>query len=106
MAIVRRTARHQSIGTADKEHLHHKILKAGFGQRRAVLLMYSVSGIMGIIAVLYSRGLYVECIGLLAIAVMVVGVLLTDTGHNKVRIRGMRLIREDLSEKDRKNSRR
>ena len=99
MAIVRRTARHQSIGTADKEHLHHRILKAGFGQRRAVLLMYCVSGIMGIIAVLYSRGLYIECIGLLAIAVMIVGVLLTDTGTNKVSIRGMRLIREDVGDK-------
>lgn len=98
MAIIRRTARHQSLGTADKEHLHHKILKAGFGQRRAVLLMYSVSGIMGIIAVLYSRQLYVECIGLLAIAIMIVGVILTDTGNNKVSIRGMRLIREDLSD--------
>jgi len=102
MAIVRRTARHQSIGTADKEHLHHRILKAGFGQRRAVLLMYCVSGIMGIIAVLYSRGLYIECIGLLAIAVMIVGVLLTDTGTNKVSLRGMRLIREDVSDKKKK----
>lgn len=98
MAIVRRTARHQSIGTADKEHLHHRILKAGFGQRRAVLLMYCVSGIMGIIAVLYSRGLYIECLGLLAIAVMIVGVLLTDTGTNKVSLRGMRLIKEDIAD--------
>lgn len=105
MAIIRRTARHQSIGTADKEHLHHKILKAGFGQRRAVLLMYSVSGIMGIIAILYSRGLYMECLGLLTIAIMIVGVLLTDTGQNKVSIRGMRLIKEDLSDLDKKNSR-
>lgn len=100
MAIIRRTARHQSISTADKEHLHHKILKAGFGQRRAVMLMYSVSGVMGIIAVLLSRGLYVECIGLFAVVVMIIGVLLTDTGSNKVSIRGMRLIREDLSEAD------
>ena len=79
-------------------HLHHRILKAGFGQRRAVLLMYCVSGLLGIIAVMYSRGLYVECIGLLAIAVMIVGVLLTDTRTNKVSIRGMRLIKEDLSD--------
>lgn len=96
MAIVRRTLRHQSIGTPDKEHLHHRILKAGFGQRRAVLLMYSVSGIMGILAVLYSRGLIVECIGLAVVAVMIVGVILTDTGNNKVSIRGRRIIREDL----------
>ena len=98
MAIIRRTSRHQSISTADKEHLHHKIMKAGFGQRRAVLLMYSLSGIMGIMAVLYSRGLYVECVGLLAIAAMIVGVILTDTGKNNISLKGRRILKEDLGD--------
>lgn len=94
MAIVRRTLRHQSIGTADKEHLHHRILRAGFGQRRAVMLMYGVSGIMGIVAILYSRGFYVECIGLAIVAIMLVGVLVTDTGNNKVSLKGYRILKE------------
>ena len=98
MAIIRRTSRHQSISTADKEHLHHKIMKAGFGQRRAVLLMYSLSGIMGIMAVLYSRALYVECIGLLAVAAMIVGVILTDTGKNNISLKGRRILKEDLGD--------
>lgn len=98
MAIIRRTLRHQSIGTADKEHLHHRIMKAGFGQRRAVLLMYSVSGIMGIVAVLYSRDLIVECIGLAIVAILIIGVILTDTGSNKVSIRGQRITREEPDE--------
>ena len=99
MAIVRRTMRGQSISTADKEHLHHRILKAGFGQRRAVLLMYSVSGIMGIMAILLSRNLYVECIGLAIIAIIIVGVILTDTGTNNVSLKGRRIIKEDLGER-------
>ncbi len=94
MAIVRRTLRHQSIGTADKEHLHHRILRAGFGQRRAVLLMYSVSGIMGITAILYSRELFIECIGLVFLAAIIVGVILTDTGTNKVSLKGYRILKE------------
>lgn len=94
MAIVRRTLRHQSIASADKEHLHHRILRAGFGQRRAVLLMYSVSGIMGITAILYSRDLFIECIGLAFIAAMIIGVLMTDTGTNKVSLRGYRILKE------------
>lgn len=106
MAIIRRTSRHQSISTADKEHLHHKIMKAGFGQRRAVLLMYSLSGIMGIMAVLYSRALYVECIGLLAIAAMIVGVILTDTGKNNISLKGRRILKEDLGDESRKRKRR
>ena len=102
MAIIRRTSRHQSIGTADKEHLHHRIMRAGFGQRRAVLLMYSVSGIMGTVAVLYSRGLYVECIGLLAVVAMVIGVILTDTGKNNISLRGVRILKEDLGDEGKK----
>lgn len=94
MAIIRRTIRHQSIGTADKEHLHHRILRAGFGQRRAVLLMYSVSGIMGIVAILYSRGLFIECLGLAFVALIIVGVIITDTGTNKVSLKGYRIIKE------------
>lgn len=105
MAIIRRTSRHQSISTADKEHLHHKIMKAGFGQRRAVLLMYSLSGIMGTVAVLISRELYVECVGLLAIAAMIVGVILTDTGKNNISLKGRRILREDLSDKPKKRKR-
>ncbi len=93
MAIVRRTRRGQSIVMADKEHLHHRIIKAGFGQRRAVMLMYSVSGIMGIVAILYSRGLYVECLGLAIIAIIIVGVILTDTGRNKIQLKGRRILR-------------
>lgn len=94
MAIIRRTVRHQSIGTADKEHLHHRILRAGFGQRRAVLLMYSVSGIMGIVAILYSRELFIECLGLAFVALLIVGVIITDTGTNKVSLKGYRIIKE------------
>ena len=98
MAIIRRTLRGQSIGTADKEHLHHRIMKAGFGQRRAVLLMYSVSGIMGVLAILYSRELYVESVALALIACIIIGVILTDTGSNKVSIRGTRIKREKPDE--------
>jgi UDP-GlcNAc:undecaprenyl-phosphate GlcNAc-1-phosphate transferase len=79
-AIVRRVVRHQPIGVGDKEHLHHRIMKAGFGQRRAVMVLYCISGIMGIVAVLYSRQLLVESLGLTAIAIMLLYVLLEGTG--------------------------
>lgn len=99
MAIIRRTLRHQSIGTADKEHLHHRIMKAGYGQRRAVMVMYCISGIMGIVAVLYSRGFIVEYLGLLAVAAMLIYVLLSDTSNHNVNIRGSKLKNEKKFEK-------
>lgn len=105
MAIIRRTLRRQSIGTADKEHLHHRIMRAGYGQRRAVMLMYCISGIMGIVAVLYSRGFTVEYIGLLAVAAMLIYVLLSDTSNRSVNVRGVKIPNEkkELKEKESKN---
>ena len=93
-AIVRRVLRHQPIGMADKEHLHHRIMRAGFGQRRAVMLMYCISGIMGIVAVLYSRGYVVEYLGLTAVAIMLIYVLMSDTGNRNVSITASKIKRE------------
>lgn len=94
MAIVRRTLRRQSFATADKEHLHHRIMKAGYGQKRAVMLMYCISGIMGIVAVLYSRGFVIEYLGLIAVAAMLIYVLLTDTSNRNVNVRGSKITNE------------
>lgn len=40
-AIVRRTRVGVSIGTADKGHIHHRLLARGYGQRAVVAIMYS-----------------------------------------------------------------
>jgi UDP-GlcNAc:undecaprenyl-phosphate/decaprenyl-phosphate GlcNAc-1-phosphate transferase len=40
MAVVRRTRRGESPFSADKMHLHHRLLEIGHSQRRAVLLIY------------------------------------------------------------------
>jgi len=103
LAIVRRVARHQPIGMGDKEHLHHRIMKAGFGQRRAVMLMYCISGIMGIVAVLYSRGFVIECLGLIAIAIMLIYVLLFDTGNRNVSIKADKITREKTGKPKKKD---
>lgn len=100
MAIVRRTLRRQSFATADKEHLHHRIMKAGYGQKRAVMLMYCISGIMGIVAVLYSRGFVIEYLGLIAVAAMLIYVLLTDTSNRNVNVRGSKITNEKKHNKE------
>lgn len=95
MAIVRRVAKRQSIGTGDKEHLHHRIMRAGFGQRRAVMILYCISGIMGIVAVLYSRALIIESLGLIAVAIMLIYVLLSDTGNRNISLKADKITREN-----------
>ncbi|WP_206214550.1 glycosyltransferase [Adlercreutzia sp. ZJ242] len=41
-AIVRRRRRGVSVGAPDKEHIHHSLLRLGYGQRRVVLTIYAV----------------------------------------------------------------
>lgn len=94
MAIIRRLSKHQSIVTADKEHLHHRIMKAGFGQRRSVMLLYCISGIMGIVAVLYSRDLVIEYLGLIAVVIMLIYVLLSDTGNRNISLKADKIKKE------------
>lgn len=98
-AILRRLVRGQSVVVADKEHLHHRIMRAGFGQARSVMIMYAISGIMGIIAVIYSRNFVVETIGLLAIVIMLLYVLMSDTSTKKIQIHAVNIQRQENREK-------
>ncbi|MEG0919093.1 MAG: MraY family glycosyltransferase [Anaerovoracaceae bacterium] len=86
-AIVRRTINRRPVMEADKEHLHHRLLRTGMGQRRTVLCMYGICGIMGTAAVLFSRELYVETIGLLGVAFMYIYVVLTDPNRKVPHVR-------------------
>ena len=40
-AILRRLREHKSIGEPDKGHIHHRLLQAGFNQRKTVLIMWA-----------------------------------------------------------------
>lgn len=52
-AIVRRQLAGQSFAKADHDHLHHRLLELGMGQKKAVVAIYLVSlafGILGMIS--------------------------------------------------------
>ena len=62
MAIVRRIIKGKSIKAvfkADKGHLHHKLVAKGYNQKQAVLILYGISAIFGIFAViLFDSGIW------------------------------------------------
>ncbi|HEY8911136.1 MAG TPA: MraY family glycosyltransferase [Desulfosporosinus sp.] len=66
-AIIRRKLRGQSIATADRGHLHHRLLDAGLTQRQAVLLMYGISACFGVAAVLGANGQWIWALVVLVI---------------------------------------
>ena len=75
-AIVRRSLNHEPIMKADHGHLHHHLMAAGFGQRRSVLIIYGIVGIMGMVAVLLSRELYKDAFFLATIAALYLSIIL------------------------------
>lgn len=86
-AIFRRFVNKRPIMEADKGHLHHRLMRLGYGQRRATLMLYGITGIMGVAAVLVSRDLYVESAGLAAITFMYIYIFLTDAHHTVPQIK-------------------
>jgi len=49
-AIVRRTVRRSGLSTPDKDHLHHRLLRLGHGQRRSVLILWAWTAILSGVA--------------------------------------------------------
>ena len=95
LAMLRRTLKHESIMAADKGHLHHHLMAAGFGQRRSVLIMYGIVAIMGEVAVLLSRELYKDAFFLFLVAFLYLCIIIVPKKPKK----GIkRIITQDTSE--------
>ena len=56
LAIFRRLLNHQNIGTADKEHFHHQLLKLKFNQRSSILIIYAIDLMFCALSILYVIG--------------------------------------------------
>ncbi|MDI3535084.1 MAG: UDP-GlcNAc:undecaprenyl-phosphate/decaprenyl-phosphate GlcNAc-phosphate transferase [Thermosediminibacterales bacterium] len=54
-AILRRAVNGYPIMKADKGHLHHRLMAIGLNQRQTVLILYSISGLLGISAIVLSQ---------------------------------------------------
>ena len=50
LSIVRRLISGRPIFTADREHIHHKLLQMGFSHRQVVIVLYAVSAIFAMLS--------------------------------------------------------
>ncbi len=72
-AICRRLLHGQSPMKADRGHVHHRLIDMGFSQKQSVLILYLMSGILGMSAVvLTSNGAAKALIFVIAIIVAVI----------------------------------
>ena len=53
-AMVRRMLNGQSPMQADRGHVHHKLIDMGFTQKQTVAILYSISGVLGLSAVVLT----------------------------------------------------
>ncbi len=69
-AIVRRATRRTGVATADKAHLHHRLMDLGHGHRRTVLILWAWTALLSafvLIPVFTSRGNGIVPLGLAAL---------------------------------------
>lgn len=54
-AIIRRIVQRKPLSAPDKLHLHHCLLRLGYSHRQTVLMIYAMSGIFSLAAIIFSR---------------------------------------------------
>lgn len=70
VSIARRFLSRKPIFQGDREHIHHMLLDRGWSQRRVVLVLYGVSALFGLLAMLFVN----SGNGVTAVVLFVVGV--------------------------------
>jgi UDP-GlcNAc:undecaprenyl-phosphate GlcNAc-1-phosphate transferase len=53
-AILRRFLAGKPIMAADRGHLHHKLIDSGYSHKQAVILLYVLSAVSGVIAIVIA----------------------------------------------------
>jgi UDP-GlcNAc:undecaprenyl-phosphate GlcNAc-1-phosphate transferase len=70
VSVARRFLSGKPIFQGDREHIHHMLLERGWSQRRVVLVLYGVSALFGLLAMLFVN----SGNGVTAVVLVVVGV--------------------------------
>lgn len=73
-AFIRRIAHGQNPMSPDRSHVHHRLIDMGLNQKQAVAVLYVISAILGLAAVVLTTGGELKALVLL-VALMLVGVV-------------------------------
>lgn len=86
-AIIRRLLRGQSPMHADRGHVHHRLIDMGFSQKQAVAILYCVSTVFGLAAVVLATSGEMKAL-LLILAFAAAGVLASFVYKNSHKKNG------------------
>lgn len=79
-AIIRRIIRKKPISSPDKFHLHHNLIRLGFTHRQAVILMYLLSGMFSLAAILFTKATIWGASVLIAMLLIFIELIVEVTG--------------------------
>ena len=71
-AFFRRIIRGQNPMKPDRKHFHHRLIDMGLSQKQAVAILYAISGILGLIAILIITSGEVRAIMVLVTLIIVI----------------------------------
>ncbi len=80
-AIIRRLLKGQSPMSPDRGHLHHKLVDKGFSQKTSVIILYGLSIMLAISAILMLFGGFTRAL-ILIISVLVFAIFVINMGSN------------------------
>ena len=82
-AFLRRIARGQNPMVADRGHVHHRLIDMGFSQKQAVAIVYMLTAILGLAAVLLTSSGELKALILIGAVFVVaaIGVKVIFSGH-------------------------
>ncbi len=61
-AFARRILHGKNPFSADRGHIHHKLIDMGFGQTKSVRILYSICGVLGIASILLTLRMYLPAV--------------------------------------------
>lgn len=99
LAFLRRLLRNQSVFSADKQHIHHILLSKGITQRKVVLILYGVSIVFTMLAMLLIFQKDIEAFLVIIVFSIVIFVIVSKLGYTDMIYEKFRTKKENRLER-------
>jgi UDP-GlcNAc:undecaprenyl-phosphate GlcNAc-1-phosphate transferase len=85
LAMIRRAVRHRPMFSADRAHIHHKLMDLGLTQKQAVLILYGASILLGGTALLLTVASSLQSAAILTAMAVLGFAAIRKLGYGQIR---------------------
>jgi len=78
--MLRRFINKKPLMSPDKDHLHHCLIRIGFTHKQTVILIYGLSGIFSVSAIIFERATLWGSIVTLVLLLILIELIVEATG--------------------------